>query len=134
MRIITSDGNKYINIGSAEVWKSLCSTIFVLLDDEKDGIMKARSFLENNKAEGVEGYEIARQFNLIRDKLSRFAPEKVIFDMNDMSVKAPWYGKLSPVVTSCANLFITADGEDLLYEIVCIFCYAEIKRVSVVVE
>ena len=134
MRIITSDGNKYINIGAAEVWKSLCSTIFVLLDDEKDSIMKARSFLENNKAEGVEGYEIARQFNLIRDKLSRFAPEKVIFDINDMDFRAPWYGKLSPVVTSCANLFITADGEDLLYEIVCIFCYAEIKRVSVLVE
>jgi len=134
MRIITSDGNKYINIGSAEVWKSLCSTIFVLLDDEKDSIMKARSFLENNKAEGVEGYEIARQFNLIRDKLSRFAPEKVIFDINDMAFRATWYGKLSPVVTSCANLFITADGEDLLYEIVCIFCYAEIKRVSVLVE
>lgn len=46
----------------------------------------------------------------------------------------PWKGRLSNVITSCANLYTTADGKDLLYEVVSILCYAEVAAVSVRVE
>lgn len=46
----------------------------------------------------------------------------------------PWKGKLSPVITACANLYTTADGKDLLLEVVCILSYAQIKKVSMLAE
>lgn len=78
--------------------------------------------------------ETARQFNLIRDELSRYAPEKAVYDFRDLKKKAPWNNNLSSVITSCANLYTTTDGQDLLYEIVSILCYAGVKKVSVSVQ
>ena len=78
--------------------------------------------------------ETARQFNLIRDELSKYAPEKAVYDLHDLKKMAPWAGNLNSVITSCANLYTTADGQDLLYEVVTILCYAGIKRVSVSVQ
>ena len=74
---------------------------------------------------------IAEQINQLRDELSQFPPEKAIYDIDNPKLPAPWDGKLSPVVTSCANIFTTADGQDLLYEIVSILCYAKIAKTSI---
>ena len=73
----------------------------------------------------------AREMNLIHDMLSKFPPQQAVWDCNDLTKKAPWEGNLSPVVTSCSNLYTTADGEDLFYKLVSILYYASTVKADV---
>lgn len=131
MRIISDDGKRSIDVGSSDIWYSVYSTVREYLEHNKSGIGLAIRFMETGFCEGKDGYEIARQFNLIRDKLARIAPEKAVYDLNDKKKNAPWMGRISPIITSCANLYTTADGKDLLYEVVSIMCYAQVKGVNI---
>lgn len=134
MRIVSDDGKRRVDVGGADIWHSVYSTVIECLGRNKNKIYLAIRFMESGFCEGKDGYEIAREFNLIRDGLAAIAPEKAVYDLNDKKKKAPWVGKVSPIVTSCANLYTTADGKDLLYEVVSIMCYAQIKQVSINVE
>jgi hypothetical protein len=135
MRIITKDGKRSVDIGSSDIWIAIYSTaVDAFSGFKKRKISLAIKFMEDGSCSGEDGYEIARQFNLIRDELSTIEPEKVVYDINDRKKKAPWTGKISPVITSCANLFTTADGKDLLYEVVSILCYAQIAKTDVIIE
>lgn len=94
----------------------------------------AIDFLKLGTCDSSKGYDVARQINLIRDELSKYSPEKAVYDIDNPQKVAPWYGKLSPVVTSCANIFTTADGQDLLFELVSILCYAQVVRTDIISE
>ena len=131
MRIETSDGKRVINIGDSDIWYSVYSTIEVRLGLFKRKVPLAIQFFKSGICETEDSMETARQFNLIRDELSRYTPDKSVYDFQDLKKKAPWNNNLSSVITSCANLYATADGQDLLYEVVSILCYAGIKKVSV---
>ena len=131
MEIISSDYKRSIDVGSSDIFYSLYSTVAIKLKDFTKEIPLAWDFLKTGNYEGKNGYEVARQFNLLRDKLATLKPTEIIYDLNDVSIKAPWEGNVSPVITSCANFYTTADGKDLLYEIVCIMCYAAVKKVDV---
>ena len=130
MTIISGNGKRFIDVGTSDVFYSLRSTVEILLKNDKD-IGKARAFLRTGKCLPDEAWETARQFNLIRDKLSRFAPDQFVYDIDHPQMDAPWKEQLSTVITSCGNLFITADGKDLLYEIVSILCYAHVVKSNV---
>lgn len=49
----------------------------------------------------------------IRRELAGFPPDKVIWDIDDLSKEPPWKGDISPSITSLANYFVTSDGKDL---------------------
>ncbi len=87
--------------------------------------------METGRCKWEDGYNVARQINLVRDELSQFSPDKAVYDLDNPKEAAPWSGRLSPVITSCANMFTTADGKDLLYEIVKILSYAQVARSNV---
>lgn len=57
-----------------------------------------------------------------------------MYDIDNPKLLAPWKDNLSPVVTSCANMFTTADGQDLLFEIVSILCYTQVTKTNIVSE
>ncbi len=120
-----------VDIGSNSIWKSLCSTIKAYIDMDGSKYPSAMAFFESGSCTGNEGYKVGRQINQIRDELSQIPPEKSVYDLDNPGLKAPWEGKISPVITSCANLYTTADGKDFLYEIVSILVYAQIMNVSV---
>lgn len=135
MRIISKDGKRSINIGRSDIWMSVYSTAidtFGGLDKRK--ISKAVDFMEKGTCAGKDGYETARQFNLIRDAFSKIPPEKAVYDIKDKKKKAPWEGRISPVITSCGNLYTTNDGKELLYEVVSILCYGQIAKTDIVIE
>ena len=94
----------------------------------------AFDFLQSGKCEGKNGYEVAGQINLIRDALAQVSPDKAVYDIDNPKLLAPWKDNLSPVVTSRANMFTTADGQDLLFEIVSILCYAQVTKTNIVSE
>ena len=134
MIISSSDNERIVDIGSSDIWISLCSTVFVRLDKNIKKYPLAVEFLRIGTYEGKNAYEVARQINLIRDDLSQIPPDKAVYDMSNLKAEAPWKNNLSPVITSCANYFTTADGKDLLFELVSILCYAAVKDVSVSVN
>lgn len=134
MRIISNDGKKYVDVGNSDIWYALYSTACISFGLKKKKIKNAISFMESGKCKANTGYETARQFNLIRDELSRIPPEKLIYDMRDRKKSAPWINKISPAITSCGNLFTTADGKDLIAEVVGILCYGEIAGTDIETE
>ena len=134
MRLISSDGAKTVDIGNSDIWISIYSTALEAFGTERNKIEKALEFMKTGRAEGTDGYEVARQVNLIRDKFAGISPDDAVYDFQDRTRLAPWKGKISPVITSCANLYTTSDGKDLLYEVVGILVYAQIAGVDVNVE
>ncbi|WP_169304480.1 Imm70 family immunity protein [Slackia heliotrinireducens] len=78
-----------------------------------------------------DALETARQINLIRDGLSQVLPSDAIYDINNPETPTPWAGNISPIVTSCGNLYLTSDGKDLLFELVSILTYCAYVGTSV---
>ncbi len=130
MKIISEDKKRFVDVGSAGDWICLYSTVLVRIGNNKKWSGAIR-FLETGNCAASDGYVVARQLNLIRDELSKIEPGKVVYDFNDPKQTPPWGDNISPVVTSCGNFFTTADGKDLLYELVSILCYGQIKGVSI---
>ena len=130
MIIISSDSKRIVDIGGSDIWFSIYSTAKKKIG-KLPRISNAIAFLETGHCEGEMALECAREFNLIRDEFSKIPPNKIVYDINDLSLSAPWCDNISPIVTSCANLFITADGKDLLFEIVSILTYAFYTSTSV---
>ncbi len=130
MIIISNDEVKVVDIGNTSIWRALYSTIFVCLGSKIKKYNYASSFLKNGKCDGKDGYATAREFNLIRDELSKYPPSKMVYNLENKNEQPPWGNKISPVITSCSNYFTTADGKDLLFEIVSILCYAQVKGVN----
>ncbi len=130
LSIITSNGSQIVHVGSGDIWTSLMSTVDIRLKNKKD-ISYAINFLHSGECSAEDALETAKQFNIIRDELSKFGPDKIIYDEDNLKKEAPWKNNISPVITSCANFFTTADGNDLLFEIVNILTYAAVNEVSV---
>lgn len=135
MEIVSSNGKRVVDIGTSDIlWSVYSTAVNAFLGLKKNKISKALKFLESGICSGKDGYEIARQFNLIRDEFAKIKPEDMVYDIKDKTKRAPWIDNISPVITSCANLYTTADGKDLLFEIVSILCYAQIAKVDVTIE
>ena len=131
LSIITSDEERFVTVGGGDYWNALMSTVDIRLKKCKKDISYAVNFLHSGECSAEDALETAKQFNIIRDELSKFGPDKIIYDSEDLKKEAPWKDNISPTVTSCANFFTTADGNDLLFEIVNILTYAAANKVSV---
>ena len=128
MVIMSSDEKRYIDVGNEGIWYSVFSTAEVRLVSMKKEIRLALDFLNTGKCSTKNAHETARQFNLMRDAFSQIAPPDAVYNKDKPSMTAPWSKNLSKIVTSCGNLYTTADGKDLLYEVVCLLTYAHYKK------
>ncbi len=134
MELFTEDERRNVNIGNSEIWHSVYSTLMVRTGEFIRKVPYAVEFFKSAGCSPEHCLETARQINLVRDKLSNFPPEEVVYDMNDRGKRAPWEGNISPVVTSCANFYTTADGKDLLFEVVSILTYGAYAKTAVCVR
>ena len=133
MTIMLSNGERTVDIGSGAVLFSVLSTVKIKLNSILDSVPHALQFLESGECIFEDALITASEINLIRDQLSCLSPNDAVYDMNNLSVKAPWKNNISPVVTSCANLYTTADGKDLLFEIVNLLVYSSTTFQNVIV-
>ena len=134
MKIISSDYARVIDVGSSEVWNALCATVKVLLSKKQAAIVHALEFMSSGVCESENCIECAKEINRVRDLLSQFSLDKIVYDETKKSFVPDWAKSISPVITSCANFFTTADGEDLLFEIVSILSYGGLTGHRVTVE
>ncbi len=131
LTIITSDEKKFINTGTSDNWFSLVSTVDKRLKHCSKDISTAIDFLHSGECCTKDALKTAEQFNIIRTELSKLEPNQIVYDANKPNEEAPWKNNISPTVTSCADFYTTADGKDLLSEIINILTYAGTNGVSV---
>ena len=134
MIVCTSNHDLIVDVGSQDIWNSVYSTIVYHLLNAEVKYKNAMSIFTKGKVSSDNALVAAREMNMIRDELSQVAPNKVIYDINNLNVKPPWGDNISPVITSCMNYFTTADGKDLLFEIVNIFVHSSYYKVDVLIE
>ena len=134
MTLFSEDEKVIVNVGSYDIWNCFYSTVIVRLDNIKKDISLALAFLETGNCEPENCMETARELNLIRDNLSLLSTKELVYDHKKPKKKAPWADNISPIVTSCGNLFTTADGKDLIFELTALLSYCSIKKVAAICQ
>ena len=134
MTILSEDDRMIVDVGGFDIWNSLYSTVITRLAHMKSEIVLAIAFLESGTCLPSNCIETARELNLIRDALSQIPPSEAVYDHKKPALKAPWLSNISPIITSCGNLFTTADGKDLISELNTVLCYCSIKKIPVVTQ
>ncbi|MCG3088320.1 immunity 70 family protein [Sporosarcina cyprini] len=103
----------YYELGHSDFVHSFFSTISYHL--EKDGwgakYPLLMNELYNNKLSWDDVTVAKANLIEIEQELSKYSPELIVWDIDDISKKPPWGEKISPKVTSLANYFATADGK-----------------------
>ena len=54
----------------------------------------------------------AEELVQIKKNLARFAPNQVIWDIEDLSLTPPWGDSISDDITDLSNYFVTSEGND----------------------
>ena len=54
------------------------------------------------------------ELSVIKRELQNFSPNKVVWDIDDLSKQPPWGNNISKDITSLSNYFVTSEGDDLL--------------------
>ena len=132
MIIISASKERNVNVGASSFLRCFYSTICSYV--ESSDVSHAIKLLKYNQLASDECLKAAKEFNIIRDILSQKAPESVVWDIDEPNATPPWGNNISPVITSLGNYFITADGKDLIYEIIALLQYASEIGQDVVVS
>ena len=132
MTLFTSDGEMSADIGSGSIWYSVYSTAMCKLPDKiKDGIPHALAFLKEGECPAEQVSITKKELDIVISEFSLLKPEDAIYDLHKPEASPPWKGNLAARVTSCANMYTTADGKDLFSEVNKLLSYAEDKKVSI---
>lgn len=132
MRLFTSDENRSVDIGTGSIWYSIYSTAYILFSENaKEEVSHAMEFLKNGDSLVEDVPLIAEQLTKIQAFFSLINPEMAIYDLHHPETAPPWKGNIAPTVTSCANLYTTADGKDLFTEVIALLQYAAENNVNV---
>lgn len=135
MRISTEDYAKNVDVGTGSIWYSLYSTVMVRINETiREKTIEAISFLKNGECSSEAVPKVLKQMKKLQKALGEINPEGAVFDLKNPSKSVPWKGHISSEVTSCANLYTTADGKDLLTEVISLLEYAQKANVAVTVE
>lgn len=106
----------WFQIGTGDFLHSFFSTVAFNLENKKWGsrfpiIMNK---LYQGKLEFEDVDKAIEELKVIQEELKAYGPEKVIWDIEDLSKQPPWGNKISKDITDLSNYFVTSDGEDFL--------------------
>lgn len=106
----------WYQVGNGEFLNSFFSTIAYNLENEKWG--SKFPVIMNELYQGeikFEKLELAiKELSEITVLLQKLSPQKVIWDMDDLSKQPPWGNSISKEITDLSNYFVTSEGEDLI--------------------
>ena len=134
MRIYTSDFKQSVDVGTGSIWYSVYSTAIThLSDNDKVFLQYGLNFLKSGECAADDAQITARQMELIQRRFTKIAPIDAIWNMDDSTQKGPWHYGIASNVTSCANLYTTADGKDLFHEVISLLKYADMNGTDILV-
>ena len=132
MRIYTADEKKNVDVGMGSIWYSIYSTASIAFsDDIKKTVPLAMDFLKTGECLAENVKDTKKQLEAVKEAFSTIEPDKAIYDLHKPDAPPPWAGNIASTVTSCANLYTTADGKDLFTEVIALLDYAEVQNLSV---
>lgn len=108
-------GPIFYKIGTGSFLHSFFSTIAYNLEDKNWGkkypfIMKE---LYNGELSSDKILDAEKELAEIKEALNEYAPNCVIWDIDNLEMQPPWGDKIADRVTSLSNYFYTSDGEDI---------------------
>ena len=132
MTLFTSDGEMNVDVGSGAIWYSIYSTAMCILPDKtKERISHALTFLKTGECPLEQISITKKELETVINEFSHIKPEDAVYDMHKPEVAPPWKGNIAERVTSCANMYTTADGKDLFSEVMELLTYAEKNNLSI---
>ena len=109
-------GFYWFQIGNGDFLHGFFSTIAGNLENGRWGadfpiIMNE---LYNGSLEVEHINDAIKELKIIKEKLKDFSPDKVIWDIDDLTVSPPWGKNISKEITDLSNYFVTSDGDDFI--------------------
>lgn len=112
-------------IGTASFLHSFFSTVAYRLENNRWG--SKFPVIMNELYQGKLSFEnvpaAKEELTQIKKALTKLSPNKVIWDIEDLSKQPPWGDNISEEISSLGNYFITCDGRDFIevffYDIKC---------------
>lgn len=106
----------WYQIGSGDFLHSFFSTVAFNLEKGKWG--KRFPIIMNDLYQGkIDNRKVKKaikEVEIIKKELKKYAPDKVIWDIDDLTKQPPWGDKISEDITDLSNYFVTSEGEDFL--------------------
>lgn len=106
----------WYEVGSGEFLHAFFSTIAYHLENGKWGsrypVIMKKLYQGEIKSKDIK--LAIKELEEIRSLLQRISPEKVIWDIEDLSKQPPWGDNISEEITDLSNYFVTSSGEDLI--------------------
>ena len=103
-------------IGTSDFLHAFFSTVCGRLENGKWG--SRYPYLMNELYQGTLPAEHlaagTEELAQIKQELAQFAPNQVIWDIDDRSLTPPWGDNISEDITDLSNYFVTSEGEDFL--------------------
>lgn len=106
----------FYNIGTEDFVHSFFSTIAYRLENNNWG---SRFPLLMNKLYNDGGIDytectaVKDELLKIKNEFADLLPDKIIWDIDNLSEQPPWQSEIAGRITSLANYFWTSDGKDL---------------------
>lgn len=103
-------------IGTASFLHSFFSTVACRLENNRWG--SKFPVIMNELYQGKLSFEnvpaAKEELTQIKKALTKLSPNKVIWDIEDLSKQPPWGDNISEEISSLGNYFITCDGRDFI--------------------
>lgn len=103
-------------IGTASFLHSFFSTVAYRLENNRWG--SKFPVIMNELYQGKLSFEnvpaAKEELTQIKKALTKLSPNKVIWDIEDLSKQPPWEDNISEEISSLGNYFITCDGRDFI--------------------
>ena len=103
-------------IGTADFLHAFFSTVCGQLENEKWGsrFPPSHERAVSRRTACQASRSCTEELSQIKQELARFAPDQVIWDIDDRSLTPPWGDNISNDITDLSNYFVTSEGEDFL--------------------
>lgn len=106
----------WYQIGHGDFLHSFFSTVAFNLENEKWGsrFPVIMNELYQGKVNQEDIDKAIEELSIIKRELQAISPNKVVWDIDDLSKQPPWGSDISEDITDLSNYFVTSDGKDFL--------------------
>lgn len=106
----------WYQIGTGDFLHSFFSTIAYNLENKNWGsrfpVIMNELYQGKMNVENVD--KAITELEIIKKELKKYPPQKVVWDIDDLSKQPPWGDNISKDITDLSNYFVTSDGADFL--------------------
>lgn len=106
----------WYQIGTGDFLHSFFSTVAYHLENGKWGsrfpVIMNELYQGELARENID--KAIKELHVIKQELQKFSPDKVVWDIEDLSKQPPWGKNISKDITDLSNYFVTSGGDDFL--------------------